>query len=48
MEKLQKNLFKDPSLNSSKRALAGACATRLGGSVTRCCGGGGCYLDMGQ
>ena len=49
MEKMKKDLFQDVAIE--KRATyAGAvpCATQIGGTVTRCCGGGGCFLDTGQ
>jgi hypothetical protein len=50
MEKLRKDLFQDTQLENKETAYSGAnpCATQIGGTVTRCCGGGGCYLDVGQ
>jgi len=49
MEKLKKDLFLDNRIEE-KTLYAGArpCATMLGGTVTYCCSGGGCFMDVGQ
>jgi len=49
MEKLQKNLFADSTLESKTRTYAGICGTFVGGTVTKCCNGAGlCWFDSGQ
>ena len=45
MEKLQKNLFEEKSLNKHQKVYAGWCISQIGGTVTRCNGG---VVDVGQ